>query len=348
MKVFLTCGTGFIGQNLVRALRRRGWSVDALVRDPEAAPARWLGAQGCRLVRGDVTGADDLAEAMRGADVVIHNVGVYELGAGRRERERMQTVNVQGTDKVLGAALAAGVPRAVHVSTVWALGNSGPDAERAADESKRHDGRYLTAYERSKAEAHQIALRWRARGLPLVIAMPNGVVGANDHSIFGYFLRLYLMGLMPPLAWGREMVCALVDVDALAEGLALAAEKAPVGEDYLLCGPPQSMGAMFGHWARHPGGMRPRLWLPRALMRAQFVFMEPLLHALGLPAFLSRDAVDCTRANLNYSSAKARRELGWQHPGAAEMWDRIVGQQRALLAARRGWRQRLRHQAVTA
>jgi len=30
------------------------------------------------------------------------------------------------------------------------------------------------------------------------------------------------------------------------------------------------------------------------------------------------------------------------------MWDRIVGQQRALLAARRGWRQRLRHQAVTA
>ena len=44
------------------------------------------------------------------------------------------------------------MPRAVHVSTVWALGNSGPDAERAADESKRHDGRYLTAYERSKAQ----------------------------------------------------------------------------------------------------------------------------------------------------------------------------------------------------
>jgi nucleoside-diphosphate-sugar epimerase len=343
MQVFLTGATGYIGQALVRALRRRGWRIDALVRNPDHPAARWLVAQGCRLVRGDVTRPDGLAEAMRGADVVIHNAGVYELGAGERERERMQIVNVQGTDTVLGAALAAGVPRTVYVSTVWALGSSGPDPEHAADETQRHDGRYLTAYERSKAEAHQRALQWRARGLPLMIAMPNAVMGANDHSLFGYFLRLYLMGLMPPMAWGRDMVCTLVDVEALAEGLALAAERGRIGEDYLFCGPPQSIGAMFDHWARHPGGLRSRLWLPRWFMRVQFMCLEPLLRALGLPAFLSRDAVDCTRANLHYSAAKARRELGWQHPGAAEMWDRIVGQECALLATRRGWRQRLRH-----
>lgn len=347
MHVFLTGATGFIGQSLVRALRRREWPVDALVRDPDGAPARWLAAQGCRLVRGDVTRAEGLADAMRGAEVVIHNAGVYELGASRRERERMQAVNVQGTENVLGAALAADVARTVYVSTVWALGSSGTDATRAADETHRHDGRYRTAYERSKAEAHQVALRWRAGGLPLVIAMPNGVVGPNDHSVFGYFLRLYLMGLMPPAACGRDMVCALVDVEALAEGLCLAAEKAAVGQDYLFCGPPQSIGEMFAHWARHPGGMRPRLWLPRGLMRAQFALCEPLLRALGLPAFLSRDAVDCTRANLNYSAARARRELGWDHPGAEEMWDRIVREQRALMATRSGVRPRLRHLAVT-
>lgn len=346
MKVFLTGATGFIGQALVRAMRQRGWSVDAIVRDPQSAPARWLAGQGCRLVPGDVTRADGLADAMRGADVVVHNAGVYEFGAGAAERARMHEVNVGGTDHVLGAALAAGVPRTVHVSTVWALGDSGADGSRPADESQRHDGRYRTAYERSKAEAHEVALQWRARGLPLVIAMPNAVMGANDHSLFGYFLRLHLLGLMPPMAWGRDMVCTLVDVEALAEGLCLAAEKAPCGEDYLFCGPPQTIGAMFGHWARHPGGMRPRLWLPRWFMRAQFVLVEPLLRALGLPAFLSRDAVDCTRANLNYSAVKARRELGWQHPAAAVMWDRIIAEQRALLARRKGLTQRLRHLAI--
>ena len=345
MHVFLTGATGFIGQHLVRTLRRRGWTVDALVRDLDAASSRSLSAQGCRLVHGDVTLAGELRKAMDGADVLIHNAGVYELGAGARERERMQQVNIDGTDHVLGAALAAGVPRNIHVSTVWALGNSGLGP---GDESRQHDGTFLTTYERSKAEAHQRALQWRARGLPLVIAMPNAVVGANDHSPFGYFLRLYLMGCLPPLAWGRNMICSMVDVRALAEGIATAAERAPIGQDYLFCGPPQSIGEMFGYWERYPGGLRTRVWVPRGVVRAQFLLMAPLLRAIGFPAFLSPDTVDVTRAHLNYSSAKAQRDLGWQHPDAASMWDRIVHEERALLDLRRGqgFRKQLRHVAV--
>jgi dihydroflavonol-4-reductase len=343
MNIFLTGGTGFIGQALVRALRGRGWQVTALVRDPLAGPARWLAARGCSLVTGDVTRPDGLARAMAGADVVIHNAGMYELGPCAAERKRMQQVNVDGTDHVLAAAFASGVPRTVYVSTAWALGDSGP---APADESHRHTGRYLTAYERSKVEAHEVALAWRARGLPLSIAMPNAVIGANDHSVFGYFLRLYLMGGLPPVAWGKHSVYAMVDVHALAEGLCLAAQKGAMGEDYLFCGPPQSIAAMFEHWSRHPGGARPRLWLPRWFMRAQFMLVEPLLRRLGLPAFLCRDVVDTSRAHLNYSSARARRDLGWQHPAAAEMWDRVIREERALMSARAGWRQRLRHLAV--
>jgi dihydroflavonol-4-reductase len=343
MHIFLTGATGFIGQALVRALRGRGWPVDALVRDPAAAPARWLAQQGCRLVPGDVLRPEGLSAAMAGADVVIHNAGVYEIGVGAAERERMHAVNVQGTDHVLAAAHAAGVPRTVYVSTVWALGGTGAEP---ADETHRHDGHFRTAYERSKVQAHEVALVWRARGLPLVIAMPNAVIGANDHSLFGYLLRLYLLHALPPLAWGRHSVYTAVDVEALAEGLCLAAENAPVGEDYLFCGPPQTIGAMFGHWRRHDGGAYPRLWLPRWLMHLSLAPVEPLLRALGLPAFLSRDAVEMSRAHLNYSAAKARRELGWTHADAATVWDRIARQEQALLHARRGFRRRLHHQAV--
>ena len=345
MRVFLTGGTGFIGQVLVRTLRRRGCAVDVLVRDPDTLAARWLAAEGCHLVRGDVTAGKGLADAMRGADVVIHNAGVYELGVTAAQRGRMQAVNVQGTDTVLGAAQVAGVPRCVYVSTVWALGDSGP-ADVPADEARQHNGRFSSAYERSKFDAHQVALSWRARGLALVIAMPNAVVGANDHSVFGYFLRLHLMGLMPPISFARGMVMAPVDVEALADGLALAAEKGSPGEDYLFCGPPQSLETIFEHFARHPGGFRPLLWLPRWIMRWQFALIAPLLRSLGLPAFLSPEVVDVTRVNLNYSAAKARAELGWQHPGAVEMWDRIVREERALIDSRRGLRRRLRNQEV--
>lgn len=343
MRLFLTGGTGFIGQAIVRAARRRGWALAVLVRDPGSAPALWIAAQGCELVPGDVTRADGLGAAMKGADVAMHNAGVYELGAGRAERRRMLAVNVDGTDNVLHAAHEAGIPRTVYVSTAWALG---PTGNEQCDESHRHPGTYLTSYEESKVRAHQVALRWRTRGLPLVVAMPNAVAGANDHSIFGYFLRLYLLGALPPMVVGLDAVYALVDVLALAEGLCLAAERAPVGQDYLFCGESEPLRATFRRWCRYPGGSRAMAVVPRGLMSPMLAPLEPLLRALGLPAFLSRDTVRTSRGNLDYSAAKARRELGWTHPTADAMWDRIVGEERALMSRRRGFRARLRHQSV--
>lgn len=343
MHVFMTGATGFIGQALARELRGHGHRVGVLVRDPQSPAALRLAERGCEAVPGDVTRADALAEAMAGVDAVVHAAGRYEIGVTPEAAARMHAANVQGTANVLAAAHAMHVPRTLYVSSVWALGDSG-GAER--DERHRHDGRVRTAYEGSKLEAHAVALRWRARGLPLVIAMPNAVVGANDHSVFGYYLRLYLMHALPPIAWGRGMVLRPVDVDALADGLARALEQAPIGADYHFGGPPQTTGDIFAHWGTHDGGATPRLWLPRGLARWQMGLMEPLLRALGLPAFLSREAVDMTAAHLDYHSERAERELGWTHPDPATMWDQIVLAERTRMARHRGWREQLRHEAV--
>ncbi len=125
MKILLTGATGFIGQALVRTMRGRGWAIHALVRDTQSAPARWLVQQGCTLVPGDVTRVQGLAAAMAGMDVVMHNAGFYEFGGNAAVQARMQQVNVVGTDLVLGAALQAGVPRTVYVSSVAGLGCTG-------------------------------------------------------------------------------------------------------------------------------------------------------------------------------------------------------------------------------
>src|SRR5215468_3598273 len=338
MNVFLTGATGFIGQALVRALRRRSWNVRALVRSVTGAQARWLTEKGVELIPGDVTQPEGLRQAMAGSDVVLHNAGVYEFGSDAALRARMEAVNVQGTTNVLGAALEAGVPRTVYVSTVWALGPSGllPAPAEVKDETQRHSGVYLTPYERTKAEAHQVALALRGRGLPLVIGMPNAVSGANEHSVFGYLLRLYLLHAMPPLAWSPDAVFSYVEVDALAEGLCLAAEKAPIGEDYVFSGEPIALRSLFSLWARYPGGMKHLLWLPRWLARWVVAPLEPLERALGLPAFLSREAVEASRAHLNYTAAKARRDLGWSHPSPDVMWEGIVRRERELVGRRRG------------
>ena len=348
MNVFLTGGTGFIGQALVARIRARGWPLTVLVRDPQSPAAQWIARQGATLEAGDVTEPAGLAAALAGSDVVIHNAGVYEFGADRATIARMTRVNVDGTDHMMAAAHAAQVRKVVYVSTVWALGPSGrpPAASVARDEGWLDEGPYLSAYHRSKAEAHRVALRWRAKGLPVVTAMPNGVMGANDHSAFGYFLRLTLLGRMAPLSFAGDAVYTLVDVQALADGLCLAAENAPAGEDFVFCGPRTSLRGLFDLWGRKTGKRVPRWYLPRWFMRPQMALMEPLQRMAGLPAFLSRDVVDATRAHLDYASAKAQRELGWTHPDLDTMWDSIIGRERELMATRQGFLGKLRHQAV--
>ncbi|MGA2493747.1 MAG: SDR family NAD(P)-dependent oxidoreductase [Roseiarcus sp.] len=348
MKVFLTGGTGFIGQALVRAMRLRNWDVTVLVRNRENAAAAWIVKQGARLAQGDVTNPQGLASAMAGADVTIHNAGVVEIGADAATARRMQAVNVGGTENILSAASAAQAPRTVFVSSVWALGPSGraPAPSAARDETQRNDGNCLTLYERSKLQAHRIALEWRERGLPLVIAMPNVVVGANDHSPFGYLLRLTILGLMTPVAFGADAVWGLVDVDALADGLCLAAERARIGEDFVFSGEPTPLRQTFETWARESGARPPRFYLPRGVMRPAVALLEPLQRLLDLPAFLSREAVDLTRAHFDYSSAKAQRDLGWSRPDAEAMWPPIVRREKALMARRQGLLNKLRHVAV--
>jgi uncharacterized protein YbjT (DUF2867 family) len=95
MNVFLTGGTGFIGQALVARILMRGWSLKVLVRDPEAVAARWIEKQGATRVQGDVTTPAALAAALKESDVLILNAGVYELGANPTTVAQMNAVNVQ-------------------------------------------------------------------------------------------------------------------------------------------------------------------------------------------------------------------------------------------------------------
>src|SRR5918996_5991185 len=101
MKVFLTGGTGFIGQPLTKALLARGWNVVALVRKPDSPEARALTKMGAQCVTGDLTDRESIRVGMIGADIVVHNAGWYEVGIPNSARTLMHSINVKGTDNVL-------------------------------------------------------------------------------------------------------------------------------------------------------------------------------------------------------------------------------------------------------
>ena len=333
MNVFLTGGTGFIGQPLAKALLARGWSVTALVRKPDTPQARALSKVGAQLTIGDVTERESMRTAMKVADIVVHNAGHYEFGLDKTGKQRMHAINVTGTDNVLGLAHELGIPRTVYVSTVVAFGETGTQVR---DETFTRQTPCRTAYEQSKTDAHEIALQHQQRGLPLIIVCPNAVIGTNDHSSWGYFLRLYLNRMLPPLGWSPNAIHALVYRDDVAEGIALAAEKGRIAEMYFLSGEARTFREQSNYWLKRPGAFRPLVWLPTSLAALCFAPLEPVQRLLGLSAFISRETVLAASTNLYYSSEKAKRELGWTHRSAEAMWSATIDGELELLSRRKG------------
>ena len=332
MKVFLTGGTGFIGQPLAGALLRRGWEVTALIRKPESAQAQNLRQMGATLSKGDVTERESMRAGMLGADIVVHNAGVYEYGLDAAGARRAREINVTGTENTLGLALELKIPRSIYISTVWAYGDSGRESR---DETFKRQAPFYSAYEQTKTEAHTIAEAYQQRGLPLAIICPNGVMGINDHSAMGYFLRLFVNKRMPPMAWSPDSIYSFVELNDLVEGIVLAAERGQMGETYFLCGEAKRFREHFAYWNDKPGGFKRRVWIPAGLAELALWPLEPVQRAAGLPAFMSRETVRGGSVNLNYSGAKAQRELGWTYKSAREMWHTILDGEIELAAKRR-------------
>lgn len=313
MKVLLTGGTGFIGTQLTQRLVARGWQVTVLTRSGTSPVAAATG------IKGDVTDKDALRAAIQQIqpELFFHNAGMYEVGVSSSQVAKMRAVNVQGTENALSLAVKLGVPRIVYTSTTNAIGDT---KGAMVDETFERVAPPITHYERTKTEAHAIARRYQAQGAPLIIACPTQVIGPGDHSAFGWFIRLYVRNLLPPIVWAPEGAFTFDYVDDVAEGLALAAEKGRAGETYFFGGGSLTIRQLPPLWKQAVGGLPPFIFLPRPLAVMQGLLVEPLLRLFGLPAFISREVVEACYVSFRYSSAKARRELGWQSRSAEQAW----------------------------
>ncbi|MBW1722022.1 MAG: NAD-dependent epimerase/dehydratase family protein [Deltaproteobacteria bacterium] len=154
MKVFLTGGTGFLGQPLTQKLIQRGWEVIALVRNPDSTQAKAIKAMGAQLVKGDITESGSMREAMGGTDVVIHSAAWYELGITKKAQAVMWTINVKGTENTLGLAVELGIPKIIYISTIMVFGDTG---DVVADETFKR--RRLGPAATWRTDCHRLSCR---------------------------------------------------------------------------------------------------------------------------------------------------------------------------------------------
>lgn len=315
MKALVTGASGFIGGALTRRLVEEGWSVRVLVR----STSRWdrLRDLPVEVVQGDILRPESVRGAVAGVDVVFHCAASVNLVAPNRD-ELLRT-NVEGTRNVLRACLEAGVGRVVHLSSVAALGLEGGGT---ADEAAPHPGVYRTPYDESKHRAELVVAEFVQQGLNVVMVLPSVVIGPGDPKTGDVLVRFLRRRL--PVRLREAGGTGYVHVDDLVDGILLAYRNGRTGERYILSQANWTHDELLARLERLSGIPAPRR---RIGVRAAVVLALVLLVATRVTRrapIVDPAMVRLGARRMQYSSEKARRELGWSPHDFEERFSQTV------------------------
>jgi len=299
----VTGASGFVGSHIVDELLRREIRVRCLLR--ATSSLRWLNGKPVEIEVGDMEDAAWLAASMRGATWIVHAAGITRA----RSTAEFDRVNVQGTDRVLRAALLAGssLGRFVLISSQAA---AGPSADgRPVSEGARPAP--VSAYGVSKLRAEELTFLMRDR-LPVVSIRPPAVYGPRDDALLKAFVAVK-HHLRPELKRGGRFSMIYAEDLARAVGRALTDDRA-LGETFFAAAPEiTNYGEVGAELERALGTWAVRLRLPMPILYAGAIVAEALAALARRPAVLSRQKLrEITAGDWICSSAKIRARLGWE------------------------------------
>jgi nucleoside-diphosphate-sugar epimerase len=305
MRYFLTGATGFIGAEVAKQLAEAGHQVVALVRNPSKTAN--LAALGAALHKGDIADRETLRRPMTGVDGVFHIAAWYKIGEGTLDKAR--TINVQGTRNVLELMRELNIPKGVYTSTLAVFSDT---KGQLVDESYRHNGPWLSIYDRTKWEAHyEVALPMIQQGLPLVIVQPGLVYGPGDKSPVRETMVQYLQRKLPLVP--RKTAFNWAHVEDTAQGHLLAMEKGKPGASYILAGSAHTLEEALDLAEAITGIPAPRFRAAPALMKTLAVLMRIVGAVVPLPPAYSAEGLRVSAGSTSLGdSSKASRELGFQ------------------------------------
>ncbi len=225
MAVFVTGASGFLGGRLVQMLAERGEDVVVLLR----ARSQLFHVEHLpiRVVSGDLSSVELLADAMRGVSTIYH------CAACSTDWAPLQTyvdANVTGTANLLAAAeQIPGLERFVHVSTTDVYGYP---RVPCAEDSPIVDARL--PYNQTKGRGEQLVWDAYARGLPVTVVRPATIYGPRGKDFTLEVATLLRQRVMATIDGGAAPG-GFIYVDNVVDAmLAAAASERTLGQAYNL------------------------------------------------------------------------------------------------------------------
>jgi nucleoside-diphosphate-sugar epimerase len=308
MKIFITGITGYIGHALALKLVQQGHTIHALVRNPETLPTHTQ--PGIILFKGDLHDESSVQNAMQGCSQVYHVAGDVRIWV--KDNKEIYANNTDGASHVFSAALKSKIEKVVFTSSGGVMG---PSFEKPLTEDDSRSTAYDIVYEHSKKLAENIAVKFAAQGLNLVIVRPTKVYGPGQVksplSIMQFIAR-FIKSKRVFIPAPGNYIANFSFIDDIVEGHIRAMEYGRSGEKYILGGENVSFKEFFEGFNKLMGNTGQIIKAPKWMVKT-FASLQLVSHKLwGATPRFTPASVENVFTDHRFSSEKAVKELNYQ------------------------------------
>lgn len=307
--MLVTGASGMVGRHVVRRAAASGYRIRALVQPGhDKSPIDGLG---CDIVYGDLTEPETAGPLVEGVNVVVHAAGLVGDWGPLSE---YKPINQDAVGTLLEAVRAQPTPidRFVHISSlgVYRWGDHYGEDETVPPDYVGYDG-----YTTTKAQAELICKRYiEEHSLPVVMIRPGFMYGEGDRHVLPRLVESLRKGRIMMIGDGTKVLDNLY-VGNCADAILLTVENpAAIGQTYNIRDERLvDRNEFIGTVCQAIEAKMPRrvpCWLAKGAIKP----LTKVRRALGTksPPVVTKPRYKFMALNLDYSIAKAKRELGYR------------------------------------
>lgn len=304
MNVLVTGPDGVLGSNLLRELLSKGYTVTALVEDGKKSPT--IDDLPITRIGGNLLNEDEIVNATKGMDVVIHCAASTNMFPSRSEI--VNKVNIGGTENIIKGCQQNNVKRLIYCGTANSFASGSLD-NLGTEKNEYGAWHYKLDYMDSKYKAQVMVLdKVKNEGLDAVVVNPTFMIGPYDsRPSSGAMVIGIANGKVPGYTYGGKNFVAVKDV---AVAITNAITKGRTGECYILGNENLTYKAAFDKIASTIGVKPPKRKLSSGMVKFIGRMTSFFAKVFRFYPQLTTELAILSTEEHYYSPDKAREELG--------------------------------------